>query len=113
VKHGVNTLNSMKTLYLIAITGKKSSGCTGDAPLLIRMLMDGLRTRTLRMSKERGDQFFCFFFFLFYFIDGGKTMKKLYRNIITGDECLLDDSVDELLITELDNDFDWREWMTI
>jgi len=40
-------------------------------------------------------------------------MKKLYRNIITGDECLLDDSVDELLITELDNDFDWREWMTI
>jgi hypothetical protein len=42
-----------------------------------------------------------------------KIMKKLYHNIITGEECLLDDSVDELLIMELRDSFDWREWMTI
>jgi len=73
VKHGVNTLNSMKTLYLIAITGKKSSGCTGDAPLLIRMLMDGLRTRTRRLSKK--ERIFVFSLLL-YFIDGGKNYEE-------------------------------------
>jgi len=38
---------------------------------------------------------------------------RLFHNIITQQEFLLDEFSDEILIDELSGNDDWREWMTI
>lgn len=40
-------------------------------------------------------------------------MKKCFHNIITNEDFLLDEFSDEILIDELSDNDDWREWMII